>query len=784
MSAFKQMRKLSLASLATLSLVATGTALAQAASTEEPTKSSASTAAADPVTLDLVGINDFHGRIAADRDSAGAAVLAGAVTQLRSENENTLFLSAGDNIGASTFASASQQDAPTIDALGAAGLDVSVVGNHEFDKGYEDLKGRVVDRFAKATGKPGADFALGANVYKAGTKTPALKEYAIREVGGLSVGFIGTATEDIPSLVSPSGISSLSIGSELEAANRVATQLSDGDNANGEADVIVLLTHNGSANAECPSIAAEDTAYGDLLRKASGKIDAIFSGHTHSSYDCSIAGPSGERPVIQSHQYGSTLGKVSLDVDPATGEVLKSSSERLPLATEDSEGNWTANYAADPAVAKIVKDAEDQAEVVGSKKVGAISEDILRGGQTPGSDRGVESTLGNTVADIHLWATSNEDFAGKPAQIAFMNAGGLRADLLYGKDGTVTYQGAAEVQPFANTLVTFNLTGAQIREALEQQWQPEGSERNKLQLGISEGLAYTYVEDAPAGKHIKKITFNGKPLDESETFRVAANAFLAGGGDNFLAFAEGTNHSDSGQVDLDATVNFFKAHDVVSPSPLGRAALAGTDWAKVALAPTEATAGENVTVTVTGLEENAQISASAFDGAVEVAGIPAADASGTTKFQLPVKSSVAPGDYQLIVSQVQHEDITTDFSVVAAPVQPTPSASPSATPSPSEDVTETPEPSESDSSDDPSSPSEDDSDSPEPTNSSAPTSDSSSPSEDDSKDNSSDDSQQQDTEDLADTGFTAGWIGIVAGVIVLAGIILLLIRRFGNKAGR
>lgn len=156
-------------------------------------------------------------------------------------------------------------------------------------------------------------------------------------MGGLSVGFIGTATEDIPSLVSPSGISSLSI--RLEQGSQPCcypAQRRRRRQRRSRRDCVVE-THNGSANAECPSIAAEDTAYGDLLHKASGKIDAIFSGHTHNSYDCSIAGPSGERPVIQSHQYGSTLGKVSLDVDPATGEVLKSSSERLPLATEDSE---------------------------------------------------------------------------------------------------------------------------------------------------------------------------------------------------------------------------------------------------------------------------------------------------------------------------------------------------------------------------------------------------------------------------------------------------------------
>lgn len=815
MSAFRQIRKLSLTSLAALSLVTAGTTGAQAAPIEEPTASPSSTvtttatatatpaetattstatptasasstgsdssatstedaakaAAADPLTLDFVGINDFHGRIAADRDSAGAAVLAGAVTQLRSKNPNTLFLSAGDNIGASTFASASQQDEPTIEALGAADLDVSVVGNHEFDKGFEDLTGRVADSYAKATGELGSDFTLGANVYKAGTKTPALKEYAIREVDGLSVGFIGTVTEDVPSLVSPSGISGLDFGDEVEAANRVADQLSDGDAANGEADVIVLLTHNGSANTDCGAIAKETTAYGDLVREASGEIDAIFSGHTHSSYDCAIAGPSGERPVIQSHQYGTTLGKVSLEVDPATKEVVGSSSERLPLTSEDAEGNAVANYPADPAVAKIVEAAQAEAEVVGSKKVGEISQDILRGGDEPGSDRGVESTLGNTVADIHLWATSNEDFAGKPAQIAFMNAGGLRSDLLYGKDGTVTYQGAAEVQPFANTLITFDLKGSQIREALEQQWQPAGSERNKLQLGISEGLSYTYVEDAPAGKHIKDITFNGKPLDESATFRVAANAFLATGGDNFTAFGEGTNHTDSGQVDLDATVNFFMAHDVVSPSPLGRAIVAGTDWAKVSIDPTEVTAGDESAVTVTGLEEGTQISATAFGSDLEIADIPAADATGSTKFQLPVDSSVKAGDYQLVISAVQREDIATDFSVVAPAQEPTPSETPSVSPS----ATETPSPS--------SSPTATDTDSSDPTESSAPTSDSPSESEDDSKDNSSEDPQQPDNEDLANTGFTAGWIGIVAGLVVLAGLILLLIRRFGNKAG-
>lgn len=745
MPAFRQIKNLTLTSMATAVLIASGCVAAQAAPAAEP-------AAPGTFTLDILDINDFHGRIAQDRDSAGAAILAGAVDTLRAANPNTLFVSAGDNIGASTFASASQKDAPTIEALGAGGLDVSTVGNHEFDRGFKDLKGRVIQSYAKASGQDGADFALGANVYDKATGEPALKEYAIREVNGVNVGFIGTVTADVPSLVTPTGIKDLTFGNELEAVNRVAKQLSDGDTTNDEASVIVVLSHNGSENTSCGTIAAEKTTYGELVRGASEQVDAIVSGHTHQPYNCEIAGPTGtERPVVQAHQYGTTLGKISLEVDEASGEVASSSTELLPLAIKDDAGEWV--YTPNKSVTQIVDTAITESEKVGNQKIGQISADILRGGKEPGSDRGVESTLGNTVADIHLWATSNEDFAGAKAQIAFMNAGGLRADLLYGKDGTVSYKAAADVQPFANTLKTFDLTGAQIREALEQQWQPNGSERSKLQLGISDGLSYTYVEKAPRGEHIKDITFNGEPLDEKATFHVVANAFLAAGGDNFAAFAEGTNHADSGQIDLDATVNYFKSHDVVDPAPLGRAMIAGTDWAKVELSTTEAEAGEDIEVTVTGLEEGAQITASSFGGELEITDIPAADAQGTTSFTLPIAEGTEAGDYELLISLVQRESISTIFTVVATEPSASPTPSESASPTASPSPTQTPDASG------------------ESTGSATPSA-SATP---------TDNGNQNDRDDLAQTGFSASWIGIAAGAIVLLGILLLLVRRFGNK---
>ncbi|ASN38086.1 bifunctional metallophosphatase/5'-nucleotidase [Arthrobacter sp. 7749] len=644
-------------------------------------------------SIKILGINDFHGRIEANGAEAGAAVLGGAVAELKEENPNTLLVSAGDNIGASTFTSFSQQDNPTIDALGAAGLDVSVVGNHEFDAGFEDLRSRVIPRFAKSTGNDGADYALAANVYKAGTKTAALREYAIREVDGVKVGFIGTVTESTAAMVFPAGIKDIEFGDQLEAANRVAEQLTDGKDSNGEADAIVLLTHDGSAVDTCETIATEKTTYGELVRKASPKIQAIFSGHTHQSYGCSFpvkgweAGL--ERPVIQSHQYGTTLGALALEIDPETKDVVSLQTEMLPLTTTDETSEeTTANYPALPSVSKIVEKASAAAEVAGEVQVGEISADILRGG-TEGSDRGVESALGNLVADMHLWSTSNDSFGGEKADIGIMNPGGLRADLLFGKDGTVSYKAAAGVQPFGNTLVTKDLTGAQLKEILEEQWQPAGSSRPKLHLGISANLSYTYDPDAPRGEHITSVLFEGEEVNKDQVFRVAANSFLAEGGDNFTTFAEGTNVADSGQIDLVAAVEYFKAHPTVDPAPLGRAVVAGTGWAKVALENNTVSQGETLKADVSSLDEGTQITAVLHSDPIEALQIPAANAEGETSIEIEVPADFETGTHTLLVSTEGREDIALDVEVAAV-------SAPSETPAPSEAPTpnETPSPSE------------------------------------------------------------------------------------------
>ena len=178
-------------------------------------------------TVQVLGINDFHGRIAANGVEAGAGVLAGAVKQLRTQYPETVFAAAGDLIGASTFESFIAHDKPTLDALNSAGLEVSAVGNHEFDQGYDDLVNRVMAPY-DATTNPygGANWKyLGANVRKAADHSAALPETWMKDVGGVQVGFIGAVTDHLSELVSPAGIAGLEIESPVVAANRHAEEL-------------------------------------------------------------------------------------------------------------------------------------------------------------------------------------------------------------------------------------------------------------------------------------------------------------------------------------------------------------------------------------------------------------------------------------------------------------------------------------------------------------------------------------------------------------------------------
>ena len=526
-----------------------------------------------PVDITLLNINDFHGRI-----DGNTVRFAGTVEQLRKQygEANTLFLSAGDNIGASLYASFSQQDQPTIDVLNAMDLAASAIGNHEFDGGRDDLEDRVI-------GGPGSENAewpyLAANVYEAGTTTPAFDEYAILDVQGVKVGVIGAVTEETPALVSPSGIASLSFGDPVEAVNRVAAQLTDGDAANGEADVLIAEYHEGAGfgvveGSTIEEEVADGGVFADIVEKTSAEVAAIFTGHTHKQYawEYDVPGrPGTKRPILQTGSYGEFIGRITLTVDPVTGEVVRFTQNNQPRTTAANDA-LIAEFPRVKEVDRITRAAIAKANEIGNVRVATIARDIttaytngsyVNGRYTGGTrdDRASESTLSNLIANAFREMLSPEQRGG--AEIGVQNPGGVRAELLYGAGtpGEVTVQEAVAVTPFANDLFTTTLTGAQFKTLLEQQWQRDANgnvpSRPFQHLGLSDNVSYTFDPTRAEGDRITSITVDGAPIDMARGYRVGTVSFLMAGGDNFRVFKEGRETRGSGYVDRDAWTTYL-----------------------------------------------------------------------------------------------------------------------------------------------------------------------------------------------------------------------------------
>jgi 5'-nucleotidase len=546
--------------------------------------------AADTVEVNLLDINDFHGRI-----DGNTVRFATTIERLRSElgEGSTAFVSAGDNIGASVFASAVQDDEPMIEVLNALDMNASAVGNHEFDKGIDWLKDTVID--GKDDDYTKADFPhLGANVYAKGTDDPVFDEYAIFEVSGLDVAMIGAVTEETPSLVSPGGIADLDFGDPVEAVNRVAKELSDGNPANGEADVIIASYHEG-AGAGTPdgSTLEEEVAAGgafaDIVTKTDAAVDAIFTGHTHKQYAWDAPKPGGgTRPIVQTGSYGEFVGHIQLHVDSATGEVTGSEAHNIAR-----EGSANLAYPRVAEVKTIVDAALEYADEVGRQPVGEVSADITTAytggdyvdgkyvGPDPANpsagrdDRSSESALGNLIADA-LRDTLATPLRGS-AQIGVVNPGGIRNELFYAgtpdpdtnEDGVVTYAEANAVLPFVNNLWTVRLTGAQFKEVLEQQWQtnPDGSipSRPFLHLGLSDNVSTTLDPSKPMGQRVTSVYVDGEPLDLKREYVIGTFSFLAQGGDNFRAFTKGVS-KDSGLIDREGWVEYLEKSKPLTPS--------------------------------------------------------------------------------------------------------------------------------------------------------------------------------------------------------------------------
>lgn len=584
-----------------------------------------------PVELTVLGLNDFHGRIdgvltdpaaptcstapnfglkePATNENALTTRFATNIEQLRAAGGagNTLVVAGGDLIGASLFNSAaagdpafSDPDSPAIDVMSEL-IDVSSVGNHEFDLGFADLVNRVIPR---------AEYPyLGANVRNASDGSPALDEYALFERGGITIGVIGAVTGETPTLVSPEGVADLTFTDPVDAVNLVATMLSNGtDNGttDREADVIIAAYHEGGAGATLGA-AMSNATFAHIANDTHPAVGAIITAHTHQPYTFSAPIPGGgTRPIVQTGEYAARVAEVVLTVDSSTGDVLAHSQRNVDTSTAVNltVGNpltiaeATDDYPRVAAVAEIVCNALAEAFVAGNPVLGEVTGDIttaFTGGDYtgPGStytgptrdDRRSESTLGNLTAN-YLLDSLDEPDPEVPAielfgvaEIGVINPGGLRAELRYaltapieGEDGLVRVAEANSVLPFANNLNLITLTGAQFKTLLEQQWQrtawPGGSipSRPYLQLGLSDNVTYTYDPAAALGAHITSITIDGAPYDPAASYRIATFSFLTAGGDNFIEFRNGTNLVDTGKVDRDYWFDYITANSPLSPS--------------------------------------------------------------------------------------------------------------------------------------------------------------------------------------------------------------------------
>jgi 5'-nucleotidase len=591
----------------------------------------AASAAAPDVDVQLIAMNDFHGRIslttggdselatAPGPDGAygtdddvvtevgGSANVAATVQQLQSSFRRTaggsaasFFVGAGDLVSASPFESSVFKDEPTIEVLNAMGLDVSSVGNHEFDRGTEELRrisaatdGLFSDDVTACEGVTpgvdgcfgtdehaftGADFPyLAANVLDTGTGEPMLPPYEVFYTpGGTRVALIGVVTETTPTIVAPTGVTDVEFIDEAEAVNRYVPELqADGIEAigvliheGGEAEGPAALDPNG-----CDQLTGPITEINDAVDDA---VDLIVSAHTHQAYNCLLPVPGGQpRLVTQAGFYGRLVTDIRLTLDGETGDVDRA-------ATYAATNVPVTRAVSDASVQSIVDHWAGRAAEAGDVVVGSVTGDLLRARDAAGAPvRDDESVLGTFVANAQLAGARAVPELGQPV-VAFMNPGGLRTDIPFvggpaGEgDGNVTYRELFDVQPFSNTVNSVILTGADIDAVLEQQF-PTAARSSTLLLSTSDGFGYQYDPARAEGDRVFNcsIAIGGVPVDPAATYRVAANSFLVGGGDTFTAFTNGTGPV-TGPLDVDTAVGYLAANSPLTPPVGDHAALVTT----------------------------------------------------------------------------------------------------------------------------------------------------------------------------------------------------------------
>ncbi|MEV0578219.1 5'-nucleotidase C-terminal domain-containing protein [Streptomyces sp. NPDC050392] len=556
------------------------------------------------VDVQLLSFNDLHGNLEPPAGSAGTvnetqadgtvkAVPAGGVEYLASSlrtarkgHPYSITAAGGDMVGASPLLSGLFHDEPTIEALNQIDLDVTSVGNHEFDEGATELARLqnggchpVEGCYEQGKKFKGADFPyLAANVTDEKTGKPILKPYTVWKKNGVKIGFIGVTLEGTPNIVTANGVKGLKFHDEIETVNKYAKEL----DRQGVKSIVALIHEGGapassSYNYDCDSPGAGDGISGpitDIAKGISPKVDALVTGHTHQAYVCTIPDPAGNpRLVTSAASFGKLYTDTTLTYDRRTKDIVRTavkgsgtaqSSKHHPAPANPVSANHvvTRDQAKATDMTALIARWNTLAAPIANRPQGFISADINgRGSTAP------EKPLGNLIADAQLEGLAPADKGG--AVVAFMNPGGIRADLVYKAtgsegDGVVTYGESFTVQPFTNMMNVVDLTGAQLVTALQQQVSGSNEASPKI-LQVSRGLTYTLDMTKSGADRVvaDTIKLNGEAIDPAKSYRVAMNEFLAGGGDGFAALGAGTNKL-VGASDLDLFNAYLAAHSTAA----------------------------------------------------------------------------------------------------------------------------------------------------------------------------------------------------------------------------
>ncbi|WP_262061501.1 bifunctional metallophosphatase/5'-nucleotidase [Streptomyces sp. STR69] len=534
--------------------------------------------------VQLLSFNDLHGNLEppsgssgrvtelqADGttktiDAGGVEYLATHLREARKGNPYSITAAGGDMVGASPLISGLFHDEPTIEALNKLDLDVTSVGNHEFDEGAKELarlqnggchptEGCYTDKKFK-----GADFPyLAANVLDEKTKKPILKPYWVWKKNGVKVGFIGVTLEGTPGIVSADGVKGLQFKDEVETINKYAKELQK----QGVKSIVALIHEGGfpasaSYNYDCDAGGAGSGISGpivDIAKNVTPAVDALVTGHTHNAYVCTINDPSGKpRMVTSAASFGRLYTDTTLTYDRWTGDIA-----RTAVKSANHVVTRTVPKAAD--MTALISKWNTLAAPIGNRAIGYISADV--------NSTGTESPMGDLIADAQFAYGKELD---PETDLALMNPGGVRAGLTYAAkgaegDGVVTYAEGFTVQPFANTVNLQNFTGAQLVQVLKEQVSGTNAAAPKV-LQPSSGLTYTLDLTKTGADRVvtDSIRLNGAAIDPAATYRVATNSFLAGGGDGFPTLGQGTGDL-VGTDDLSALAQYLTAHSSAA-SPL------------------------------------------------------------------------------------------------------------------------------------------------------------------------------------------------------------------------